>query len=92
MLRICRKFSKAAKIGEFFALHEWNFNTVAFSCLNDAVRRADDGENFEIDMRIENGFDWEAHVKAYVLGIRQYVLKDDLGSLPRARVKLNRLV
>lgn len=90
MLRICRKFSKAAKIGEFFALHEWNFQTSSFCCLIDAVKRADDGKNFEVDMRKENGFDWEAHVKAYMLGIRQYVLKDDLASLPRARAKLNR--
>lgn len=91
MLRICRKFSKAAKIGEYFALHEWNFHTSSYRGLIDAVGDAEDGSSFPINIGEGSGFDWDTQVRAYMLGIRQYVLKDDLKTLPRARAKLNRL-
>jgi len=91
MLRICRKIARAAKNGEFFALNEWNFHTNTVKSLQEALNNAEDGDNFNIDLSESNGFHWDPYVKTYLLGIRQYILKDDLSSLTRAKAKLNRL-
>lgn len=90
MLRISKKFARAAKAGEFFALNEFNFHTATVKNLLSAVKNAEDGEKFNIDMSKENGFEWDPYVENYMLGIRQYVLKDDLSSLPKAKAKLNK--
>ncbi|KAK9753897.1 Male sterility protein [Popillia japonica] len=66
-----------------------NFHTTTVKELHQAVESAEDGDNFNIDMSQEKGFDWDPYVKDFMLGIRQYVLKDDLSSLPKARVKMN---
>ena len=92
MYKISKKFENACKTGEFFALNEWTFQTSSVKELLGAVRRADDGQNFNVDLSKENGFDWNAYVKDFMIGIRQYVLKDDLSSLTNARVKMNRFV
>ncbi|XP_022907146.1 putative fatty acyl-CoA reductase CG5065 [Onthophagus taurus] len=89
MYKISKKFERACKTGEFFALHEWNFHTSNIKDLVGAVDSAEDGNRFNIDIRRENGFNWDPYIKDFMLGIRQYVLKDDLSSLPKARVKLN---
>jgi fatty acyl-CoA reductase len=33
---------------------------------------------------------WEKYIDTYMMGIRQFVLKDDFSSLPAARNKLNK--
>lgn len=91
MLRISKKFERAAKAGTFFAVNEWNFQTQTLRELIKAVKYAEDGDNFTVDLRKEEGFCWESYVSNFMLGIRQYVLKDDLNSLPVAKVKMNRL-
>lgn len=90
MLRISRKFARTAKAGEFFALNQFNFHTDTVKCLISAVNKTEDGENFNVDISKENGFDWDPYVEDYVLGIRQYVLKDDMTTLPKAKAKLNK--
>ncbi|XP_031330549.1 putative fatty acyl-CoA reductase CG5065 [Photinus pyralis] len=91
MLKICRKIARAAKNGEFFALNEWHFHTDTTKDLVRAVKRTEDGENFRIDLSEDGGFVWDPYVKTYLLGIRKYILKDDLSSLGRAKIKLRRL-
>ncbi|KAK5638477.1 hypothetical protein RI129_012772 [Pyrocoelia pectoralis] len=83
------KIARAAKNGEFFALNEWKFHTDGIKDLIEAVKRAEDGDNFHID--ISKGFVWDSYVKTYLLGIRKYILKDDLSSLSKAKLKLRRL-
>ncbi|KAF5284604.1 hypothetical protein FQA39_LY16962 [Lamprigera yunnana] len=91
MLKICNKIARAAKNGEFFALNEWNFQTTTIKELTAAVQNAEDGYKFNINMSKENGFSWDPYVKCYLLGIRKFILKDDISSLSRAKTKLNRL-
>jgi len=59
--------------------------------LKEDIRKADDGAEFNVDISKESGFDWDSYNKDFMLGIRQFVLKDDMSSLPQARTKLNRL-
>ncbi|KAK9874385.1 hypothetical protein WA026_002732 [Henosepilachna vigintioctopunctata] len=92
MLKISNKFYHALDAGKFFSTNEWNFDTHTMASLCEAVKNAEDGENFEMDIhKNHTGFDWDTYVKNFMIGVRQYVLKDDLSSLPAARTKLNRL-
>lgn len=90
MLKISKKFARAAKAGEFFALNEFNFHANNVKNLAEAIKNAEDGQHFSVDMSKENGFNWDPYVEDYMLGIRQYVLKDDLSSLTKAKAKLNK--
>lgn len=75
-------------LGEFFAMHEWNFDTKNLQELIHTTKQAKDGNEFNSDM---SKMDWDSYVETYMLGIRKYVLKDELESLPSARRKLVRL-
>lgn len=90
MLRICKKFARAASAGEFFSLNEWNFSNDSQKKLVAAVEHAEDGGDFSCDIGADSGFEWDDYVKNYMLGIRQYVLKDDDNSLKTARAKLQK--
>lgn len=86
MLKLCKRFRLAAATGEFFALHEWKF-----SCENQISLSKDmsveDRMKFSTDISKLN---WDDYVKTFLLGIRKYVLKESLDSLPLAMKKLNR--
>ena len=90
MWKITKKFYQALEAGSFFATNEWHFTSYSMKGLVEAVKHSEDGENFEVDLDPQNGFDWDEYVKDFLKGIRQYVLKDDISSLPKAKVKLNR--
>ncbi|XP_044763017.1 fatty acyl-CoA reductase 1-like [Coccinella septempunctata] len=92
MLRISNKFYHALDAGKFFSTNEWDFDTHTFASLSQAVKHAEDGKCFNIDINKKTtDFDWESYVKNFMIGVRQYVLKDDMSSLPSARAKLVRL-
>lgn len=91
MFKIAKKFAQALEAGCFFSTNEWTFTTTSVDSLVEAVQHAEDGKNFEVDMSADNGFQWDNYVGEFLKGIRQYVLKDDISSLPRAKAKLNRL-
>ncbi|XP_055699174.1 putative fatty acyl-CoA reductase CG5065 [Phlebotomus papatasi] len=88
MMKIAKRFQAAANTGEFFAMHEWIFDNGNFRQLMRTVKEAKDGQEFNCDM---TNMDWDSYVESYMLGIRQFVLKDGLESMKKARKKLNRL-
>ncbi|KAJ8985220.1 hypothetical protein NQ317_018249 [Molorchus minor] len=90
MLKISRKFYNALNAGSFFSTHQWDFKTSTMYELVEAVKSSEDGASFDVDLRESNGFRWEQYVRDFIIGVRRYVLKDDLSSLPQAKVKLNR--
>jgi len=88
MLKLCQRFRMAAKTGEFFALHEWKF--VCDNQKSLAVELSDsDRSVFHTDI---SKVKWDEYVKIYLLGIRKYVLKDTMDTLPTSMKKLNRLL
>lgn len=88
MMKIARRFKMAADTGEFFAMHEWNFETSNLKRLIHVARQTQtDSEDFNCDM---SNMNWDAYVEQYMLGIRNYVLKDDLSSMDAARLKIKR--
>uniref|UniRef100_A0A336MJD1 Fatty acyl-CoA reductase n=1 Tax=Culicoides sonorensis TaxID=179676 RepID=A0A336MJD1_CULSO len=81
MMKIARKFQKAGETGTFFATHEFIFENTNLRQLVSEVKTMKDGNEFYCDM---SNIDWESYLENYMLGIRKYVLKDGLESLPSA--------
>ncbi|KAG8225251.1 hypothetical protein J437_LFUL008789 [Ladona fulva] len=87
MVKVCKRFKMAAKTGEFFSLHEWEFEGNGVSSVN-CCMPSSDKKVFPLDV---SRLDWNDYVRSYVLGIRKYVLKDPMETLNKARQKLKRL-
>lgn len=87
MMKIARRYKAAADTGEFFAMHEWNFEVNNVNELVAEVAKVEDSSAFNCDVRT---LDWDAYLKNCVLGIRKNVLKDDISSMISARKSLKR--
>lgn len=85
MFKIAKKFKQACKNGEFFALHEWKFQCDNMVSLNKDISCENDRSTFLVDI---TRVDWDDYVKNYMIGLRKFVLKDGMESLPNARNKL----
>ncbi|CAB0014994.1 unnamed protein product [Nesidiocoris tenuis] len=88
MLKLCKRFSMAAKTGEFFALHEWKFTCENQKSLGKFLTK-EDRLIFKTDI---TQLDWDGYIYLYLLGIRKFVMKDTPETLPAALKKLNRLL
>ncbi|XP_011645020.1 putative fatty acyl-CoA reductase CG5065 [Pogonomyrmex barbatus] len=87
MVRVQSKLSKAAKCLEYFSTKQWNFR-------DDNVRRLgeqlspEDRETFMFDVK---QIDWPSYLEHYILGIRQFILKESPDTLPAARSYITKL-
>lgn len=70
-----------------FSTIEWNFMNERW---NELTRKltSEDRELFFCDVK---GLVWNNYFMSYVLGIRKYILKDPIETLPQARIKWQRL-
>lgn len=91
MLKISRKFYSALLAGSFFSINEWHFETKSTMELIKAVQSTQANPVFEIDI-LNGAFRWEDYVKHFILGVRQYILREQMDTLPSAKIKLKRLV
>lgn len=89
LFNIAKRYKTAADTGEYFARHEWNFETTNVLELLAEVRAARDGDEFRVDVRT---MVWDEYIREYMLGIRKYVLKDDLATLPAARATVRKFL
>ncbi|CAL1532097.1 unnamed protein product [Lymnaea stagnalis] len=86
-VKIQDKLSKAVTTLEFFTSNEWHFhNDNIFMLL--ANMSDEDRRTFCFDPR---SIDWKKYMLNYCLGVKQFVLKEDIAELPRARIALQRL-
>lgn len=85
MLKITKRFQRAALTGEFFAVNEWYFHGSNMSELSKVVRESNDTGCFNVDIK---SLDWDTYVHRYMLGIRKYILKDTPDTLSKARSRL----
>ncbi|XP_071632062.1 putative fatty acyl-CoA reductase CG5065 isoform X2 [Temnothorax longispinosus] len=88
MVKVAKRFERAAKTGEFFAMNEWKFYSGNMTKLVKFVRASEDCDKFDVDIR---NVDWDMYLHQYMLGIRKYILKDNLDTLNNARNRLSRL-
>lgn len=76
-------------IAEYFVMHEWTFENRNVNELLQDVRAATDGDEFRLDIKTLN---WDDYIRQYMFGIRKYILKDDLDSMPAARRTIQKYV
>ncbi|XP_050527407.1 putative fatty acyl-CoA reductase CG5065 [Daktulosphaira vitifoliae] len=86
MLNIYRRFKMAARTGEFFALHQWDFISNNIRELNRDFT-SNDRVTFPVDI---TQVVWDSYVKDYVYGIRKFVLKDPPSTIPIGLSKLQK--
>jgi len=83
LLKIYKKIDKVRDILAYFANKEWVF-------VNDRLLKlwqtldSQDRELFNFDV---NQISWEYFSQAHCLGLRVYLVKDDIHTLPAARKK-----
>ncbi|GFO50602.1 fatty acyl-coa reductase [Plakobranchus ocellatus] len=86
-VKIQDRLSKAVTTLEFFTSNEWTFhNDNIFLLLNRMSE--EDKQTFCFDPR---SIDWKKYMLNYCLGVKEFVLKEDISQLPAARVALQRL-
>ena len=88
MLKIYKKIHKFMDVLKYFATKEWKFSNDNFKALLNKMTPEDYKEHFACDIKNVN---WDRYFQTYVKGIRIYLIKDPLDTLPQARVKWQRL-
>ncbi|XP_049794385.1 putative fatty acyl-CoA reductase CG5065 [Schistocerca nitens] len=83
-----RKAHKINKALEFFVMREWDFETAQTEALRSRLA-AEGGALLPFDPRL---IDWERYFGHFVCGVRRFLLKDDLDSVPAARLRYRRLL
>lgn len=90
MLKFAKRFKLAIDTGTFFAMHEFNFESKNLQRISRAAHETQlDANEFNCDL---SKMDWDAYMEKFMMGIRTFVLKDDISSLPNARKKLQRIL
>lgn len=83
LLKIYKKIDQVRHILAYFALRQWTFINDNVLALWDTLDSQDkDLFNFDI-----NQLSWEYFSQAHCLGLRVYLVKDDIHTLPVARKK-----
>lgn len=81
MVRIQKRISDGLEVLQYFTTREWIFhNTNLLTMTNEMT--AQDKELFPIDFLV---IDIMIYLKHCMLGARQYCMKEDLSTLPKAR-------
>lgn len=89
MLKIARRFKSAQDTGDYFVVNFWNFDAKNFKRMIRAANETQlDCNEFNCDV---STLDWDSYIEKYMMGIRTFVLKDDISSLPKARRRLKTL-
>lgn len=90
MFKLAKRVKVTADIGCYFALRDWNFEAGNVQRIIRAARETQlDAHEFNCDVA---SLDWDEYLEKYSIGIRTFILKDDLESLPSCRSKLKKII
>lgn len=87
MINIQKRISDGLKVLQYYTTRKWTFRNENFKKLQQEMNDADK-EKFYCDVSV---IDQQEHVLNYILGIRKFILRETLESLPKARINLKRL-
>ncbi|XP_046975699.1 fatty acyl-CoA reductase wat-like [Vanessa cardui] len=87
MLQFYHKVSRLASILFYFSTREWRWADARAAALWARTARAD---RAVFPFRLAD-MSWDYMAETFILGLRVYLVKDDLSTLPEARKKWNRL-
>jgi len=86
LTNIYKKLKKASSALVFFANKQWDFHDDNVRALWDDLSEADK-KVFFFDIK---QMSWDYYAQACGIGLRLYLVKDDLHTLKNARIKWNR--
>ncbi|XP_014210801.1 fatty acyl-CoA reductase wat-like [Copidosoma floridanum] len=87
MLKVYKKIHKFMDVLNYFTTKEWSFTNGAVHALVDKLDNRD-RTLFNMDMR---DVVWDTYFQNYMRGIRLYLIKDPIDTLPQARVRWQRM-
>ncbi|XP_023160221.1 fatty acyl-CoA reductase wat-like [Drosophila hydei] len=87
LLNTYKKIHKFMNVISYFSTRDWDFRINNIQSLWSRMSNVDKDEFF-FDMQ---QLDWDFFLQQYFRGIRKYLLKDPLETMPKALVKWNRL-
>jgi len=79
--KIYNTVDKSLETCQFFISNEWTWDNSVYNRILEAIP-AKEKDTFSFDM---TKIEWKSYYEALALGIKVYVLKDDLNELPRAK-------
>ncbi|XP_050689457.1 putative fatty acyl-CoA reductase CG5065 isoform X1 [Eriocheir sinensis] len=86
-VNLCNKMVKAVGALEYFMLRDWVFHNTRSQCLWDTLSPTDQEiYHFDID-----SLDWGAYIETYQKGCKQYIMKEELKDLPKARRNMRKM-
>lgn len=77
---IYNNLHKNISVLDFFILNEWRWNAKNFNQILKSIGD-EDKESFSFDMSV---IDWEQYYASMTLGVKLYLIKDNLADLPKA--------
>lgn len=83
MVRLQRKIHDGLNLLQFFTVRQWLFNSQNFLDLENEMSDVDK-QIFNINFRV---MQIDEYMLLSVLGARQYLMKEDLSTIPRCRRK-----
>ncbi|KAL1489440.1 hypothetical protein ABEB36_014334 [Hypothenemus hampei] len=87
MIKVQSKLCKAAACLEYFTTQEWEFDDENVRALSQTLNETDKKEfNFDVAK-----IDWDNYLENYILGIRRFIFKEDIESIPKARQQISKL-
>uniref|UniRef100_D4A9Z0 Fatty acyl-CoA reductase n=3 Tax=Rattus norvegicus TaxID=10116 RepID=D4A9Z0_RAT len=87
MLKLMNRLLKTISMLEYFINHSWEWSTNNTEMLLSELS-PEDQRVFNFDVRQLN---WLEYIENYVLGVKKYLLKEDLAGIPKAKQHLKRL-
>ncbi|XP_014245937.1 fatty acyl-CoA reductase wat-like [Cimex lectularius] len=83
-VKIYQKISTFGKAISYFSLRTWKFHDNNIQALWSGMNKKDK-ELFDFDMR---SLDWDAYIKIFAFGLRVYLLKDPIETIPYAKKRI----
>jgi len=87
LLKIYKKINKFCYVISYFSTRDWKFTD---GNVQELWQKLDEDDRKLFDFNLDE-LDWEKYFYTYVRGIRLYLLKDDMSTLPQAIARYNRL-
>jgi fatty acyl-CoA reductase len=72
----------------YFSTRDWKFTN---KNVQELWRKLDEDDRKLFDFNIED-LDWDKYFYTYVRGVRQYLLKDEMSTIPQATARYKRYV
>ncbi|XP_048516238.1 fatty acyl-CoA reductase wat-like isoform X2 [Athalia rosae] len=87
LLKIYKKIHKFMTVLNYFTTQEWKFSTDRVRSMLGKLEM-DDRQNFSFNIQ---DISWDTYFETYIQGIRLYLLKDPVETLPQAKIRWQRM-